>query len=276
MYPIYRYKLDYKDFLKMYIGDLKQIQKYLFLQTQPIEIEVYLEQLLLSTNHRVFPELGMQELAEKYPKTITELLTAIIEDGDKLSSKEYLKVSLNTDSDFLELLIKAYMTLIEKSLDIQRRLLLNIDNEKYTPITIITNSVILNRLGTSLHQFISEDKIPRKEIYIKEAKNLQELQIRNLNVKMLVVTDETPNLIHDYIKDTHLFQTFYKEYSSKSKITWENEKSRQYLNAIINMALYETILNKNKCFERKDDMCTNLYLPYFDSPTRNEIGRAHV
>ena len=253
----------------MYIGDLTQIQKYLFLQTQPVEIEVYLEQLLLSTNHKTFPELGMQELVDKYPKTITQLLTAIIEDGDNPSSKEYLKVRLNANSDFLELLIKSYMTLVEKSLDIQKRLLLNIDNEKYTPITIITNSVILNRLETTLHQFISEEKVPRKEVYIKEANNLQELQIRDLNVKMLVVTDKSQKYIHDYVKKSGKFQEFYKEYLIKSETIGKCEKSSQYLNAIINMTMYDTVLEKNKGFKREKGVRSELYLPYFDSPTRN-------
>ena len=268
MHPIYRFKLEYKDFLKMYIGDLTQIQNYLFLQKQPIEIEVHLEEVLLSTSHAQFPELGMKEFTDKYRNSILQLVTSLIGEVDKEEGREYFKVLLNSSNEFLFELVKSYMTLIDKSADIQRRLLLPIGN-KYSPITIVTNSIILNRLGTAPYEFITNRKIPRQEAFPPEEAILPEVQLRDLNVNMIAITENTSNLIEDYAGNKVNLKPFIDFYRSTDMDYKKSIKGKQYLNAISTIALYESTIEKNRQLGWDRSVQSELNLPYFNSKDRN-------
>lgn len=268
MNSIYRYRLNYKDFLKMCIGDLTQIQKYLFLQTQPIEVEVYLEELLLSPSQKRFSELGLNRLKTKYPKAVENLLHGIINSSNNEEDREHLKIMFDSSSDFLENLVDSYMAVIERSLDIQERLLLNIDS-KYAPITIITNSVILNRLETSLQEFTSNEKVYRRDAHPLEDRNFVEIQLKNLNVIMLLLTRDSQNNIHEFMKSKGTVNRFYSEYLSKSENDKNSLEGKQYLNAITTMELFSLVLDKNRDFKISEDKVNNLYLPHFNSPSRN-------
>ena len=263
---VYRYKLNYLDFLKMAVSDLFRLESYLFYQTEPLEIEVYLEEVLMSVNHNDF-ELGMTKFAREYYGTTEKLLTSLVtKDSDE--GREFFRVQLNEDKRYLAGLIKSYMMLMTICRDIQYKLLSKL-SENHKPITIVCSSYILNRLATVYTDQYAGTKIHLDSI--REPLGANEAQVRDLiiNMKCLAPRHNHKKLIKHFT--TRWGRDRLREVIESTEKRHITGQVSRYIDALQIIQMYDTVTNQD--YEEQLDKwltggMSEILLPYFNSPIR--------
>lgn len=177
----YKYKLNYRDFLKLMIStNLYDLEKYIYLQTEPLEIELYFEEILLSADNSFGIGENYTKFVASYYREIEIIVETLLEKG----AKEFFKVRTMANKDFIHGLLMSYMDVLKKVDEIQVKLLEN-RRKEYIPITITVNSYILNRIATSYEEQFTGERILVSDA--KDSTGVEDSQVRDLQVKMLCV-----------------------------------------------------------------------------------------
>ena len=258
----YKYKLNYIDFLKLMVSsDLYDLEKYLFLQSEPVEIEVYFEEVLLSVNHGSFKIGNMPKFMNKYYSETEAIVETLLEKD----AKEFFKIQTIKNKDYVYNLLLCYRDLVKETSKIQEKLLSKIRKE-YIPITITVNSYILNRIATTYTEQFTGNKILLSDA--KEDVGVSEAQIRDLHVNMVCMTPYLGNT-------TDLKKDFRLVFTSKvlSEIEKYSDKVRIYtMDALKNLELYASIVESDYEGELGKWMggqMVNINAPYYGLQSRN-------
>ena len=173
----------------MISSDLYELEKYIFYQTEPVEIELYFEEILLSVNHNSF-NVGdnITKFMAKYYNE-TERITEALLEG--LEGKEFFKIQAMTNKDYIKNLLLSYFDLVKKVEEVQMKLLSRMRKE-YIPITITINSYIINRIATQYTSQFYKNKVEVSKAAPKSP--VLEAQIRDLHIEMICVEPTEGNL----------------------------------------------------------------------------------
>ena len=258
----YKYKLNYIDFLKLMVSsDLYDLEKYLFLQSEPVEIEVYFEEVLLSVNHGSFKIGNMPKFMNMFYSETEAIVETLLEKD----AKEFFKIQTIKNKDYVYNLLLCYRDLVKETSKIQEKLLSKIRKE-YIPITITVNSYILNRIATTYTEQFTGNKILLSDA--KEDVGVSEAQIRDLHVNMVCMTPYLGNT-------TDLKKDFRLVFTSKvlSEIEKYSDKVRIYtMDALKNLELYASIVESDYEGELGKWMggqMVNINAPYYGLQSRN-------
>ena len=254
----------------MVSSNLYDLEKYIFLQTEPLEIEVYFEEILLSVSDSFKIGDNLSRFVHTYYRETEIIVETLLEKG----AREFFKIRTMANKDYIYNLLLSYRDLLKRVEEIQMKLLEN-RRKEYIPITISVNSYILNRIATSY-----EEQFTNNRILVSEAKDnsgVEDAQVRDLQVKMkclhpttLTSSELKPNFkILDNVRIlTDLDQT--KNISSKVKnATLEVLKCSELYNEILEQD-FKALLDKWLRGET-----TEISLPYFNHPNRNITSDWH-
>jgi len=252
------------DFIKLIGSDLRQLEPYLFKQRNKVEVVVYLEEILLSVNHKEF-NLGMSEFSKpfNYRKTealVTSLISKYFEEG-----REFFKIQLS-DKMYVKNLIESYLVLVKLCRDIQRRLIPEYPDNVFYPICIVCSSYIIERLTTRFLG-LSGEPLPEFEI-----PNINDgVQVKNLIVDMVALTNrEDTNIPLSHmlpkIKDYEL-RTFLKE-----QLEGDVGVGDKLIESIKVINLYDNIIeygNSKEINNWLEGKMACIKLPYFNAVSRD-------
>lgn len=264
MPEVYRYKLNHRDFLKLAKGNLPKNAKYLFLQNHRVEIEIYLEEVITSTNHRQFKS-SFGDFYNKYGERVNDLMTSILGEAE---DREFFKIRLNDDK-FLIDLVEAYKDLMEVCMTIQKKLINNIDRNHF-PITIVCNSYILNRLATRYQEHPTGKSIPVDQAKTTNAVSLRDIQVWHLHVNMLSpVYLEDPEEISKGFRDNWVINQFKER--RKQGLGFITMQDKSIIDALNLVEIYSLLIKQDfqsEILNKSENKLGEISLPYFNNPTR--------
>lgn len=258
---VYRYKLNYIDFLKLKVMKPYELERYLFLQNNPLEIEVYLEEIIMSVNHEEF-DLGISNTVLRYYEETMNLVSSLVTKDTK-EGREYFRVQVNKNRKFISELIKSYVEIMKSCRDIQMELIEGVSPQHY-PITLVCSSYIINQLSTLWTNQYTGERLDIESVGVED--NKREVQVRGLCLEMRTLTPERnlnsmiPKLSSKWGRDK------LKEVIKDSRRGNESQRD-QLVDSIQVVDMYSSIINSfdpkllNEWVKGKE---VQLQLPYFD------------
>ena len=262
---VYRYKLNYIDFLKLKVMKPYDLERYLFLQNSPIEVELYLEEIIMSVNHEEF-DLGISDLVIRYYQETMNLVSSLVTKDTK-EGRECFRIQVNKNKKYISELIKSYVEVMKSCQQIQMELVEGVGH-KHSPITIVCSSYILNQLATYWTDQYTEERLAIDSLG-KNDKS-REVQVRGLVLDMKTLTPQEnlnsliPKLNSKWSRDK------IKEVITNPRREYPNQ-TKQFVDAVQIVDMYSSIINNfdaRSLNEWSKGGEAQLQLPYFDHIAR--------
>lgn len=268
MEQVYRYSLKYNDFLKLVKArDFKELQSYLFLQSERLEVEVYLEEVILSTIHSHFPELNMKAFNVQYRNSVLNLLNSILSEkvDNKEVGREYFKTYVGTSKYFLRGLLDCYMSLIKHSAEIQKKLLIGTNNPN-VPINIVVSSVILNKLATIYTEYPTNNSIVLSQA-VPKSEMVADVQLSDYTLNLLSITDNSLTTQVEELAVGEQSTECLNYIKSLNFGSLSKESQLAFINGLANVSLFEQVYKKYTEINW-DSTDKEIVIPYFNNPSR--------
>lgn len=248
----------------MISSNLYDLEKYIYLQTEPLEIELYFEEILLSVNDSFKIGDNYSRFVAGYYKEIEIIVETLLEKG----AKEFFKIRTMANKDFILGLLMSYLDLLKKVHEIQSKLL-DHRRKEYIPITITVNSYILNRIATVYEEQFTGNRIPISDA--KDSAGVEDSQVRDLQVKMLCVNTSLTS--PEELKSKFKALDNLRGLNETVQLRGASTKVKESIIDVFKCSdLYFQILDQNmegKLSKWVEGGTVEILLPYFNGPGRN-------